>query len=355
MLALPVLTDPVFVKSARYSRLDAWFVSKLRDERDLPFIWLTIRILAVLVPMAVAIYLLPAYSAAWWVVAAVHFILNNFKYKGPFGLMLHCSSHRPLFAAPYARLNDILLPWIVAPLFGQTPESYFAHHIGMHHPENNLEEDGSSTMRYQRDSVQSFLAYYLSFITAGPFQLLRYLREKGRSNLARRFLQGEAAFYAVVIALGFVNLPATVVVFILPYFILRLIMMVGNWTQHAFVSAEQPENDYQNSITCINTKYNHQCWNDGYHTSHHQKPTLHWTEHPAHFTARLQEYAEQEAVVFSGITFLHVFAWLMLHRYDKLARHFVDLGNRFNSDAEVAAFLRMRTARITTAPVAVAA
>ena len=30
----------------------------------------------------------------------------------------------------------------------------------MHHPENNLQEDKSTTMPYQRDSMRSFLAYF---------------------------------------------------------------------------------------------------------------------------------------------------------------------------------------------------
>jgi hypothetical protein len=34
-------------------------------------------------------------------------------------------------------------------------------------------------------------------------------------------------------------------------------------------------------------------------------------------------------------------------RYDLLAKHFVNLGNRFSSDEEIIAFLKSRTVRIS--------
>ena len=79
-------------------------------------------------------------------------------FKGPFGLMLHCISHRKLFKKGYTWIFHYVI-WIVCPFFGHTPETYFAHHMGMHHVENNMIDDASSTLPYQRDSLRGFLAY----------------------------------------------------------------------------------------------------------------------------------------------------------------------------------------------------
>jgi fatty acid desaturase len=149
----------------------------------------------------------------------------------------------------------------------------------------------------------------------------------------------------------FVNWQATVIVFLIPFFLFRFIAMFGNWAQHAFIDATDPGNHYKNSITCINTKYNHKCWNDGYHISHHVRPAMHWTEHPTFFRSTLKQYAANEAIVFDGIHFLHVSIWLLTKRYDKLARHFVNLDNRYASDEEIIAFLKSRTQRIEFASV----
>jgi fatty acid desaturase len=169
-----------------------------------------------------------------------------------------------------------------------------------------------------------------------------------------KLIRGEILFAGACVGLSFINFPATFVVFILPFIISRIIMMVGNWAQHAFIDAEDPDNCYKNSITCINTKYNHKCWNDGYHISHHIKPSMHWTEHPVYFRKTLDQYITNDAIVFDGIHFLHVWLWLMTKRYDLLAKHFVNIGDRFQTDAEVISFLKQRTLRITTVPEAAA-
>jgi fatty acid desaturase len=348
MKILNDITDPVSVKKPA-SRLDHFFVSLLRDERDLPFVYLTLKLTFTLIPLAALLFVpsLPAWL--WWSVAIIYQLLNNIVYKGPYGLMMHCTSHRPFFKARYGFLNHYL-PWVIGPFFGQTPETYYAHHIGMHHPENNMPEDESSTMHYQRDSIKAFAHYLGAFLFMGIYHLCSYFFRKKRKQLLYRSVRGELLFIAMCVALCFVNWPATLVVFILPFITFRVIAMTGNWAQHAFIDAGEPDNAYKNSTTCINTKYNVKCWNDGYHISHHINPTLHWTEHPGFFKDTIQQYAANDAVVFDGIHFLHVFIYLSRNRYDLLARHFVNIGNRFSSDEEVIAFLRSRTKKIDITP-----
>ncbi|MBK8338632.1 MAG: fatty acid desaturase [Flavobacteriales bacterium] len=345
MVQLGAITDPVYVQPAHWSAVDRFFLKLIRDERDLPFVHLSIRITLTLIPLGVLLFL-PFVQGWWWALAAVAYQwLNNATFKGPFGLMLHCTSHRPLFKKEYEYLNHYI-PWVLAPFFGHSPETYFAHHIGMHHAENNLEDDDSTTMPYRRDSVLGFAHYFGRFLFAGIYHLAAYFFMKKRKRLMYRSVRGELLFIALCTALCFVDWAATVVVFIIPFVLFRLISMMGNWAQHAFLKAEDPANSYWNSITCINTRYNHKCWNDGYHISHHIKAGMHYTEHPGFFKKTLADYIKHDAIVFDGIHFLHVFAWLMMKRYDLLARHYVNLSGRYRNDQEVAAMLRSRTVPI---------
>jgi fatty acid desaturase len=337
------LTDPVYVRPADRSALDRWFLRLIRDERDLPFVYMTILVSATLIPLGVALYMpfLPDWS--WWVIAVVYLYVNNITFKGPFGLMLHCTTHRPFFKRPWMNLY---LPWVLAPFFGQSPETYHAHHVGMHHAENNLELDESSTMPYQRDSWRDFLRYYLVFLFTGIYTLVAYLYGRRRYRLVWRTVRGELLFIVFCALLCMVNWQATLVVFILPFLVFRLVAMAGNWVQHAFIGPGDPADPYQNSITCINVKFNHKCWNDGYHISHHIDPTMHWTDHPRFFEQNLAEFARHRAVVFSGLNYLDIFGMLMSGRYDKLAKHFVNVGGVYRNDEEVIAFLRSRTAPV---------
>jgi fatty acid desaturase len=221
-----------------------------------------------------------------------------------------------------------------------------AHHIGMHHAENNLHEDRSSTLHYQRDSLRDFLRYLANFLFLGMVQMTDYLNRKKRRNLMRRAIVGEVSFFVLCAVLCLVRWQAAVAVFIVPFVIMRIVQMVGNWTQHAFLDADDLGNPFKNSITCINTKYNRKCWNDGYHASHHFRPAMHWTEHPVFFQKNLHRYAENRAVVLEDMDYLAVFACLMRKRYDKLARHFVNVQNVFGTEEEVISLLKERTRRI---------
>ncbi|AWM33356.1 fatty acid desaturase family protein [Hymenobacter nivis] len=344
MKDLAVCTDPGYTPAVLPSRFHRFARRYVQDERDLPFVYLLLQISLTMLPLAVLLFVPAVVGTAWWMAAGLYFFLGTFYFKGPLGLMMHCITHRPLFKKTHGWLNKYT-PWVVGPLFGLTPETYFTHHMGMHHPENNMPDDESSTMFYQRDSALSFLRYWADFLVMGLPRLGAYLRRTRKRTLHRQLLRGEVAYVVAVVALAFVNLPATLAVFVVPVLVTRSVMMLGNWSQHAFIDANTPDNCYTNSVTCINTAYNHKCWNDGYHISHHLRPALHWTDHPANFRQNVDKYAANDAIVFDGIHYLHIFAFLMLKRYDLLAKNFVNLGGRYGSDADVVALLRARSRR----------
>ncbi len=260
--------------------------------------------------------------------------------------MFHCICHRKFFKKPYQWIHGYIT-WIICPLFGHAPEGYFSHHLGMHHIENNMEEDTSSTMAYQRDSITDFLAYFFKFLFVGVKNTILYLYHRKRKKLYQRLTIGEYAYFAFCIGMCFVDLKATLMIFILPLLFARLVMMLGNWTQHSFIDSTNPENLYTNSINCINTKYNHICWNDGYHIIHHLRPGMHYTEMPAELLKRKDEFATNKAIVFDGIHYLHVFTFLLTKRYDKLADNLVNINNMFSSREQAIALMKERTRKIS--------
>jgi len=277
----------------------------------------------------------------WWLAAAYWIALAG-ALLDRFTLMLHCTSHRPLFSPRHGALNSVI-PWVLSPFFGQTPDTYFAHHMGMHHVEENLTGDLSTTMPFRRDRLGHWLRYYARFMAFGTVELSRYLARTGKRRLLRRTLVGEGAYWAAVTVLLFLNPRATLVVFLAPLLLMRALMMAGNWAQHAFICSEQPGNPFRASITCVETRYNRRCFNDGYHALHHLDPRCHWSDHPAQYEASMAEYGRQDAVVFRGVDFFQVWLLLMTGRWQRLARSFVRLpGAPARTDAEVVAFLKAR-------------
>ena len=336
---MPILvTDPAYAPREAPGIGERAAFEFIHDRRDLPFIKLMGLLSLTVIPTGVALFLPGGFR--WWL-AAVHLALVIY-FMGPFVLMLHNTSHRKLFKRPWAWMNQYI-PWVLGPFFGESPETYFAHHVGMHHPENNLEDDLSSTLPYRRDSLVDFLRYFLRFFFGGLIELMRYFSQRGRRALMFRCALGEVCFVVGAAVLSFVSWRATIAVFALPYLITRFAMMAGNWGQHAFIDPAAPANNYRNSITCINSEYNRRCFNDGYHIGHHLKSTRHWTEMPDELARNIDKYAAERAIVFEGIDFFGVWFCLMLRRYDWLARRFVSLGETRPPTEEIVALLRSRT------------
>lgn len=333
------LTDPMGAPPARGS-FDRFFLRLIRDPRDLPFARVQVLNLVVLLGLVTWLYI----DFRWW--NALLFVAWYGYQLGPYTLMLHNVCHRQYFRKEFGWLDWPFIAILGMP-FGHMPGAYFAHHVGMHHPENNLDDDLSSTMHLQRDSAWDFFYHYLGrFMILGGRDLSKYLRGRNRRKILNRWRMGVAVWFAVVIALALVSWQATLLVFGFTLVVTRIAMMSGNWAQHAFVDASQPENCYVNSITCINSGYNRRCFNDGYHISHHWKPARHWTEHPAELLDNLQAYAEADAIVFRKLDFFMVWVYLMLKRYDKLAEHYVSLDDRVRTEEEIIALLKERTRRI---------
>lgn len=334
-------TDPRYKNHNENSLFKIFFTDKLTDERDFPFIILSLKILFTVVPNAILLFLPNLPGWLWWSLALLHVVIVIVVYLSPFTLMLHNTSHRRFFKAKYGFANRII-PWLIGPFMGQSPELYHSHHIGMHHAEGNMPEDESSTMPYQRDSFGSFLKYLALFFFNGFFGLLLYFNRKNRKDMIPKTIYGEMSFVLMVIILSYFNFPATFFVFIFPFIGIRFGMVAGNWGQHAFVDPSAPSNPYLNSVTCINCFYNKNCFNDGYHIGHHVKPHLHWTEMPVDFEKNINKYTEHQSLVFEKIDHFAVWFLLMVNRYDWLASYAVNINNAFSSDEELIALMKKR-------------
>ena len=336
------ITDPTFQPRPR-NALERAALALIRDERDLPFVWLSAQITFVLIPLAVLLFWPGVFR--WWMAPVYWAVLFGFFFDR-YILMLHNTSHRPLFKREYNWLK-FYIPWVLGPFCGETPETYFIHHMTMHHAEGNLPRDLSSTMKYRRDGIVDFLRYFFDFFFLTMFKLGAYQMAKKRPRLVLWMLAGEWSFLLGVGLLVWWSPAPALVVFVIPYLLCRFLMMCGNWGQHAFVDPDDPGNSYKSSITCINARYNRRCFNDGYHISHHLMANRHWTDHPGELLDNLEKYAAHRAIVFEGIDFFQVWFFLMTQQWDALARHFVDIGallpgGEARTKEQIIAFLKSR-------------
>lgn len=334
------ILDPRCAKQPFYT---SWVAPALNDPRDACLVGVGVRcvLAATCGTGLLCVRTLHAPLVCLWLVL----LASSFD---RFTLMLHCVSHRPLWKPRYRAL-DAIVPYVIGPFFGQTPHSYFIHHVGMHHVEQNLRVDTSSTLRYRRDRFDHFLRYWARFMLLGLPDLGRYLKHRGRDKLRRKLVLSECCYLVVLALLLSLRPLAALLVLLLPLLVARTLMMMGNWAQHAFVAPDRADDRYVSSITCINTRYNRRCFNDGYHTGHHLRAHAHWTELPGELERNLTEYGRHDAIVFEGLDFFEVFCLLMAGRWSRLAAAFVQLPEALARNQEqVVALLKERVLPIRT-------
>ncbi len=335
---MPITRDPKWTKPERHSPLERVFLPFMKDERDLIFIRVSAIITVTVLPLAALLFLCPPWVVGLAAVPYLGFIFLNFG--GRYGLMVHAVGHRPIFKREYHWMQNYI-PWVLGPFLGHTPTSFAAHHMWMHHAENNMLGDGSATLPYVRDSFTHFLHYFARFFFMGHVHLIRYLTLRNRHKIVRRFIVGEIGWLLLAATAVWLNWAAGLLVFVVPMLLMRWLMMAGNFAQHAFVDLSDPDNGFKNSNNLTNAKYNQKAYNDGYHIVHHIKPAMHWTEMAKYYEDNYSDFVDQDSVVFDGLNDNQaVWLLLMTKNYDKMARHLVDLKGRTHE--EKIAFLQSR-------------
>ncbi|MCZ7685443.1 MAG: hypothetical protein M5U28_44370 [Sandaracinaceae bacterium] len=220
------ITDPTAVPTYGDGPLSRWCRGALHDPRDEVFVRLTLQRLVLMPALMAALFL--TLQHGWvpaWLAGAAYFAAWGWL-TPPVILMLHCTMHRPFIRSP--RILDKAHPFAMTLLFG-IPAGYREHHMGMHHVEDNMDEDLSSTIRYQRDSFAHFLVYFFRFFFLSAYEVPAYLARKGRRARARRALFGELWHWSLLAVACWADWRFGLTAFVLPYVVCRFMMMTGNW------------------------------------------------------------------------------------------------------------------------------
>ncbi|KAK6582532.1 hypothetical protein PZA11_004940 [Diplocarpon coronariae] len=331
------------IRAAVLRRYVTWARTVVRHDTDVVFLSNIILYFATSVPSALYLF----FGRFTYGHGLVHLLVSVW-YAGGFTLMMHNHIHNNgVLSRPYAAF-DWAFPYLLEPLMGHTWDSYYYHHVKAHHVEGNGPDDLSSTIRYQRDSLRSFLAYEARFLLLCWFDLPRYFISKGKYNLAFRVTCTEMSSYAFLFFMARWQFKPTLFVLLLPFAIMRIGLMIGNWGQHALVDELEPTSDFRSSMTLIDVPSNRYCFNDGYHTSHHLNPLRHWRDHPQAFLKAKDRYSKEGALVFHNIDYLEFTFRLLTKNYMHLAKQLVPIGDQIGmSQVELAEMLRRKTKRFS--------
>ena len=164
-------------------------------------------------------------------------------------------------------------------------------------------------------------------------ELPLYFFRKGQVAFGFKVLFGEFFSLFLFAFAIYRNTAAGIVVFGIPWVLMRFFMMAANWGQHAFISKDE------HSLTILDSSYNILAFNDGFHASHHDNSLRHWSDH----STMPGSSHELTTITLSGdINFGDVWLLLMTKNYSELERRvvFSDKTNRPSKDFIIAELKR---------------
>jgi hypothetical protein len=225
------------------------FASKIvRHKTDVVFVTHLALYISTTIPSALVLF-----SNFTWIHGVLHFVMQ-FSYMGAYTIMMHQHIHQRGILRKELALFDRLFPYVLDPLMGHTWNSYFYHHVKHHHVEGTGPNDLSSTIRYQRDSLTHFIHYWARFFLFAWCELpLYFFRTKRYWYAAMSAFWEWSSYVGMYLLWTRVDARAAFFAVVLPFLLLRVGLMLGNWGQHAFVDDQDPDSDYRTSITLVDT------------------------------------------------------------------------------------------------------
>lgn len=322
----------------------------LKDKRN--YEYLPLMVLHGIWPLAIFLWAVSRYRAnglELWVVFVYHMLRigPRFRFFAWFHVMAHKEGHdhRGFFNAPWTFLNYRWVSWYCSIFYGAVPNSYAIGHNKIHHRFLNGLEDVHTCYDLDRSKPISFLIYLPRFGSywAG-ISVLWYMLKNKEWVYAGRMAAGMVYYAFIIYNAWRLAWDFTLVILVFPF--LESIVFFGaiSYLWHSFLDADQPENEYINSITILEGHDN--IFNEDYHVAHHHAHTMHWTEYPKHFEKNKDDFKKYNATIFRDCEEGLLLYWLFSEKWDVMADHWVDLNDKLNHEQKKALILKRLRATI---------
>lgn len=191
-------------------------------------------------------------------------------------VMAHNHNHVPMWKS---RAMNILTDYWLTVFYGFPAFGWIPTHNRNHHSLNNKAGDFTITYRLsEKNNLLTLLSYpsISSFFQQKPIR--DYLKLLYRTNKTNFYF---AAFQYVALAVLYtaglmLNWQKTLLFIIIPHQVALFSILIFNYLQHVHADEESDINHSRNFTGFLNVLL----FNNGYHTIHHKRANLHWSQTP---------------------------------------------------------------------------
>jgi len=158
---------------------------------------------------------------------------------------------------------------------GASPYAWTLHHVIGHHKNYLTPEKDPSSWQFADGTAMSrwqYCFYNTLMIYPGSFKV-----GKSHPKTFKRFLIWLIISLLALVSLIIINPLNALIVFVIPMFLALIWLVDTTYDHHANLDVSS---EYTATHNCLNPLYNIFTFNLGYHTAHHMKPSVHWSELP---------------------------------------------------------------------------
>jgi len=215
---------------------------------------------------------------------AVYFLMDNIwafiaywlLMMLPKGIISAWNHHHQHTRTFHSALLNRLMEVVYALHTGVTANLWVLHHVLGHH-HNYLDQQTDESRWCRKDGSSMGLAEYTLNVAATAYWR-GYQVGKRYPKVQKVFLWHTALVFALVAALVIYKPVAGLFVFVLPMICSLLFTAAVTYEHHVGLHTDD---HFDASYNVMNPLYNKLFGNLGYHTAHHYKQGVHWSELPA--------------------------------------------------------------------------
>jgi fatty acid desaturase len=210
------------------------------------------------------------YGFTWWIyVIYLHLSVAV-------SVITHNHNHINIFKAKFP---NVLTDWWLTVFYGVPVFTWIPTHNRNHHRFNNKEGDSSITYRHTEDNHVFSLLSYPSVsgfhqLTQSIIPYMKQLKETDKKTYYE-YLTQVAVLVLWIVSFLILDWQKALLYVIIPQQVSGFSVFVFNYVQHVHADEESKWNHSRNFMGV-----NLFLFNNGYHTIHHEKANIHWSETP---------------------------------------------------------------------------
>lgn len=192
-------------------------------------------------------------------------------------VMAHNHNHLPIWKSK--RLNQLTDYWITV-FYGFPAFAWIPTHNANHHRYTNREPDYTRTYRYtERNNLLTLVTYPTISGLHQQSAIKNYLQKLWHNNRSRFWfsISQYGVLITWVVGALLLDWKKALLYVVIPQQVGLYAVLIFNYVQH--IHADE-ESEYNHSRNIVGFWLNALLFNNGFHTVHHMKPTMHWSDTP---------------------------------------------------------------------------